>query len=34
VCFFAPGHAITALWNPEFEKMQKNAVKWLLHQTY
>jgi len=33
VCFFAPGHAITALWNPEFEKMQKNAVKWLLHET-
>jgi hypothetical protein len=33
VCFFAPGHAITSLWNPEFEKMQKNAVKWLLHQT-
>jgi len=33
VCFFAPGHAMTALWNPEFEKMQKNAVKWLLHQT-
>jgi len=33
VCFMAPGHAITALWNPEFEKMQKNAVKWLLHQS-
>lgn len=33
VCFFAPGHAMTALWNPEFEKMQKNAVKWLLHET-
>ena len=33
VCFMAPGHVITALWNPEFEKMQKNAVKWLLHQT-
>jgi type 1 glutamine amidotransferase len=33
VCFFAPGHAMTALWNPEYEKMQKNAVKWLLHQT-
>ena len=32
VCFFAPGHAMTALWNPEYEKMQKNAVKWLLHQ--
>jgi type 1 glutamine amidotransferase len=33
VCFMAPGHAITALWNPEFEKMQKNAVKWLLRQS-
>jgi type 1 glutamine amidotransferase len=33
VCFFAPGHAMTALWNPEYEKMQQNAVKWLLHQT-
>jgi type 1 glutamine amidotransferase len=33
VCFFAPGHALTALWNPEYEKMQKNAVKWLLHET-
>ena len=33
VCFFAPGHAMTALWNPEYEKMQKNAVKWLLHET-
>jgi type 1 glutamine amidotransferase len=33
VCFMAPGHAMTALWNPEFEKMQKNAVKRRLHQT-
>jgi type 1 glutamine amidotransferase len=33
VCFMAPGHALTALWNPEFEKMQKNAVKWLLRET-
>jgi type 1 glutamine amidotransferase len=33
VCFMAPGHLITALWNPEFEKMQKNAVKWLLHES-
>lgn len=33
VCFFAPGHAMTALWNPEYEKMQKNAAKWLLHET-
>jgi hypothetical protein len=33
VCFMAPGHAITVMWNPEYEKMQKNAVKWLLRQS-
>jgi len=33
VCFMAPGHTVSVLWNPEFEKMQKNAVKWLLRQT-
>lgn len=34
VCYLAPGHVITALWNPEYEKIQKNAVKWLLrHET-
>lgn len=33
VCFMAPGHMITVLWNPEYVKMQKNAVKWLLHET-
>ncbi|MEK7409006.1 MAG: ThuA domain-containing protein [Acidobacteriota bacterium] len=33
VCFMAPGHMVSALWNPEYEKMQKNAVKWLLRQT-
>ena len=32
VCFMAPGHMISVLWNPEYEKMQKNAVKWLLRQ--
>ena len=30
VCFMAPGHMITALWNPEYKKMQKNAIPWLL----
>ena len=30
VCFMAPGHTIPGLWNPEFVKLQKNAVKWLL----
>jgi type 1 glutamine amidotransferase len=33
VCFMAPGHMIAVLWNPEYIKMQKNAVKWLLHET-
>ncbi len=32
VCFMAPGHAIHVLWNPEYEKMQKNAAKWLLRE--
>jgi type 1 glutamine amidotransferase len=33
VCYLAPGHVITSLWNPEYEKLQKNAVRWLLRQT-
>ncbi len=33
VCFMAPGHAITVMWNPEYEKMQKNALRWLLRET-
>lgn len=32
VCYLAPGHVIGALWNPEYEKIQKNAVKWLLRE--
>ena len=32
VCFMAPGHMISALWNPEYVKLQKNAVKWLLRE--
>jgi type 1 glutamine amidotransferase len=27
VCYLAPGHVITALWNPEYEILQKNAVR-------
>src|SRR5579859_3211844 len=32
VCYLAPGHLMAALWNPEYEKIQRNAVKWLLRE--
>ncbi|HUT63471.1 MAG TPA: ThuA domain-containing protein [Anaerolineae bacterium] len=32
VCFMAPGHMITVMWNPEYVKLQKNAVRWLLRE--
>ena len=32
VCFMAPGHMISVMWNPEYEKLQKNAVRWLLRE--
>ncbi|MCE5249353.1 ThuA domain-containing protein [bacterium] len=33
VCFMAPGHMISVMWNPEYMKLQKNAVRWLLRET-
>jgi hypothetical protein len=30
VCFMAPGHMIIVMWNPEYVKLQKNAIRWLL----
>lgn len=33
VCYLAPGHLLTALWNPEYEKIQRNAVRWLLRHS-
>jgi hypothetical protein len=32
ICYLAPGHTISALWNPEYEKIQRNAARWLLRQ--
>ena len=32
VCFLAPGHRISVLWNTEYVKLQHNAVKWLLRE--
>lgn len=30
VAYLAPGHLISAMWNPEYEKLQRNAMRWLL----
>jgi hypothetical protein len=32
VCYLAPGHLLSALWNPEYEKLQRNAARWLLRE--
>lgn len=33
ICYLSPGHLLTVLWNPEYIKLQHNAVRWLLRQT-
>jgi type 1 glutamine amidotransferase len=32
VVFTAVGHTIHALWNPEYVKLEKRAVQWLLKE--
>jgi type 1 glutamine amidotransferase len=32
VCYMSPGHMLTDLWNPEYIRLQQNAVKWVLKQ--
>lgn len=33
VCYLSPGHLLTVLWNPEYIKLQQNAVRWLLRKS-
>jgi len=30
VCYLSPGHLLSVLWNPEYIKLQQNAVSWLI----
>jgi hypothetical protein len=30
VCYLSPGHLLSVLWNPEYIKLQQNAVRWLM----
>lgn len=30
VCYLSPGHLLNVIWNPEYVKLQQNAVRWLL----
>ncbi len=33
VAYLSPGHLLSVLWNPEYVKLQHNAVRWLLRQS-
>jgi type 1 glutamine amidotransferase len=33
ICYMSPGHLLSVLWNPEYIKLQQNAVRWLLRRT-
>jgi type 1 glutamine amidotransferase len=30
ICYMSPGHLLTVLWNPEYIKLQQNAIRWLM----
>jgi hypothetical protein len=32
VCYMSPGHMLSDLWNPEYIKLQQNAVRWIMRQ--
>ncbi len=33
VCYLSPGHLLNVLWNPEYVKLQHNAVRWVLRES-
>jgi hypothetical protein len=32
VCYLSPGHMLSDLWNPEYIKLQQNAVRWIMRR--
>ncbi len=30
VCYMSPGHMLSDLWNPEYVKLQQNALRWIM----
>src|SRR5690242_489960 len=32
ICYMSPGHLLSVLWNPEYVKLQHNAIRWLMRQ--
>jgi type 1 glutamine amidotransferase len=32
VCYMSPGHMLSDLWNPEYIKLQQNAIRWVMRQ--
>ena len=33
VCYMSPGHMLSDLWNPEYVKLQQNAIRWVMRQS-
>lgn len=32
IAYLSPGHLLSVLWNPEYVKLQQNAVRWLMRK--
>lgn len=33
VCYMSVGHMLSDLWNPEYIKLQQNAIRWIMRQS-